>query len=139
MRQAATFTGVGAAAALTHLATVALLVELLFVGPLTANIIGFFVAFFVSFTGHSRLTFPVAPESRPAARLRFFAVALTGFLLNQTAYAWALQISGPRFYLTVLAAVLIGVAAVTFLLSKLWAFAQSEKNSDASRVSGTDR
>ena len=124
MHQAAIFIGVGTAAAFTHLAAVAMLVELFFLGPLPANVIGFGAAFFVSFTGHSRWTFPIAPASRPAARLRFFAVALTGFLLNQTAYAWALQLFGPRLYLPILGAVLIGVAVITFLLSKLWVFAQ---------------
>jgi putative flippase GtrA len=129
MRQTTIYIFVGSAAALTHLATVAFLVEVLFAGPLTANLIGFCLAFSVSFKGHSQWTFPTAPERRPAARLRFFAVALIGFLLNQSAYAFALPLFGARFYLPVLAAVLLGVASVTFLLSKLWAFAHPENNS----------
>jgi putative flippase GtrA len=126
MRQIAIFIAVGCAAAVTHLSVVAAAVELLGLTPLAANVIGFGVAFFVSFGGHARWTFPIAPERFAAARSRFFAVALTGFILNQAAYAEALQLFGPRLYLPILAAVLLGVAVSTFLLSKLWAFAQPD-------------
>jgi len=126
MRQIAIFIAVGSAAALTHLGVVAVVVELLALRPLTANVIGFCVAFLVSFAGHARWTFPLSPERFAAARARFFAVACTGFVLNQAAYAEALNLFGPRYYLPSLAVVLIGVAVSTFLLSKLWAFAQPQ-------------
>jgi len=126
MRQIAIFIAVGSAAAITHLTVVALVVELLHLKPLAANVIGFCVAFLVSFCGHARWTFPISPERYAAARTRFFAVACTGFVLNQAAYAEALHLLGPRTYLPALAAVLIGVAVATFLLSKLWAFAQPQ-------------
>jgi len=126
MRQIAIFITVGSAAALTHLTVVALVVEFLGLNPLAANVIGFCVAFLVSFGGHARFTFPLSPARYAAARMRFFAVACTGFVLNQTAYAEALHLFGPRYYLPALAAVLIGVAVATFLLSKLWAFAQPQ-------------
>jgi putative flippase GtrA len=124
MRQIAIFIAVGTTAVATHLAVAAAVVELGGLPPLAANVIGFCIAFFVSFAGHSRWTFPLAPGQLGAARTRFFAVALTGFILNQTAYAGALHIFGPAYYLPILGAVLIGVAVSTFLLSKLWAFAQ---------------
>jgi putative flippase GtrA len=126
MRQLAIFVAVGCAAAVTHLAVVALAVELTGLPPLAANVAGFGVAFLVSFGGHARFTFPIAPDRFAAARSRFFAVALTGFVINQAAYAEALHLFGPRYYLPVLAAVLLGVAVATFLLSKLWAFAQPQ-------------
>ncbi len=126
MRQIAIFFAVGSAAAFTHLTVVAIVVELLGLQPLAANVIGFCVAFLVSFAGHARFTFPLSPERYAAARMRFFAVACTGFVLNQAAYAEALHLVGPRYYLPALAAVLIGVAVATFLLSKLWAFAQPQ-------------
>lgn len=126
MRQIAIFIAVGSAAAFTHLAVVAFVVELLAMQPLAANVIGFCVAFLVSFGGHARFTFPISPERYTAARTRFFAVASTGFVVNQAAYAVALHLFGPRFYLPILAAVLVGVAAATFLLSKLWAFAEPQ-------------
>lgn len=126
MKQIAIFIAVGSAAAFTHLATVALLVELLGLSPLAANVMGFCVAFFVSFAGHARYTFPISPERYGAARKRFLAIASTGFVLNQVAYAEVLHLFGPRFYLPMLAAVLLAVAVATFLLSKLWAFAEPQ-------------
>ena len=126
MRQIAIFIAVGSAAALTHLTVVALVVELDQLQPLAANVIGFCVAFLVSFAGHVRWTFPLSPGRYAAARTRFFAVASTGFVLNQAAYAEALHLFGPRFYLPALAAVLAGVVVATFLLSKLWAFAEPQ-------------
>jgi putative flippase GtrA len=126
MRQIGIFIAVGSAAALIHLTVVALLVEILGLRPLAANVIGFLVAFLVSFGGHARWTFPLSAEHHTAARTRFFAVASTGFVLNQAAYAEALHLFGPRYYLPVLAAVLVGVAVATFLLSKLWAFAEPQ-------------
>jgi putative flippase GtrA len=127
MHQVAIFVAVGSAAALTHLATVAVCVEHLALKPLAANVVGFCVAFLVSFGGHARFTFPISKARFAAARNRFFAVACTGFLLNQAAYAEALNLVGPRYYLHALAAVLIGVATATFLLAKLWAFAQPQE------------
>lgn len=126
MRQVAVFIAVGSTAACVHLATVALVVELFRIAPLIANLIGFGIAFLVSFAGHSRWTFPVTKERLAAARSRFFAVACTGFALNQTAYAEALNIVGARYYLAALATVILGVAIATFLLSKLWAFADPQ-------------
>jgi putative flippase GtrA len=126
MLQVAIYIAVGSAAALTHLSVVAAVVELAALKPLAANIIGFAVAFLVSFAGHSRWTFPTAPERLSAARMRFFAVACSSFALNQAAYAEALALFGPRYYLPALAAVIGGVAVSTFLLSKLWAFAQPQ-------------
>jgi putative flippase GtrA len=126
MHKVAIFIAVGCAAALTHLAVAAVAVELLRLQPLAANIVGFCVAFFVSFAGHARWTFPLARERFVSARNRFFVVALTGFLINQAAYAEALHFFGPRYYLPLLAIVLAGVAISTFFLSKLWAFAHPQ-------------
>lgn len=124
MHQLAIFVAVGAAAALTHLATVAVGVEQLGLRPMAANVVGFCIAFLVSFGGHARFTFPISRARFAAARNRFFAVASAGFLLNQAAYAEALDLVGPRYYLPSLAAVLVGVAGITFVLAKLWAFSQ---------------
>lgn len=123
MWQIAIYIAVGTAAALTHLSVVASAVEFFGLQPLAANVIGFCFAFLVSFTGHARWTFAISPARYAAARTRFFAVALTSFVLNQTAYAEALHLFGARYYLPALAAVLLTVAIITFLLSKLWAFA----------------
>ncbi len=126
MQQIAIFIAVGCAAAAVHFAVVLAAVETLALHPLAANAIAFGVAFVVSFGGHSRWTFPIGQEQHASARMRFFAVALTGFVINQTAYAWALHIFGKDYYQIILPPVILGVAAATFFLSKLWAFAQPQ-------------
>ncbi len=96
MRQIAIFIAVGSAAALTHLTVVAGVVELLGLKPLAANVIGFCVAFLVSFAGHARWTFPLSQSVTLRRGRAFFAVACTGFVLNQAAYAEVLHLFGPR-------------------------------------------
>jgi putative flippase GtrA len=126
MHQIAIYVLVGSTAAFTHLAVARAMVEMLAVHPLGGNLAGFCMGFVVSFGGHSRWTFPTARENIAAARMRFFAVAFTGFVINQAAYAWALQIFGRDYYFPILVAVILGVAAASFVLSKLWAFAQPQ-------------
>ena len=89
--------------------------------PLWANVVGWLVAFTVSFSGHHRWTF--RDHGTPVARsaLRFFAVSAGGFAVNETAYALLLHWSNLRYDL-VLAAVLIAVAGLTYLLGRHWAF-----------------
>ncbi len=122
--QISRFIVVGCAAAAVHLLVVALLVSAGSVAPIWANPMGFIVAFFVSFAGHARWTFPTEPASRGRARHRFFVIALAGFLLNQSLFASGLQRIDPRAYLILLAAVTVAVAGSTFVLARLWAFAR---------------
>ncbi|MGD8340684.1 MAG: GtrA family protein [Gammaproteobacteria bacterium] len=89
--------------------------------PLVANVPAFAVAFGVSYTGHSRWTFPMG-WARPGAIHRFFAVAASGFAINELLYALLLRFTGLS-YRESLAVVLIAVAGATFLASKYWAFA----------------
>jgi hypothetical protein len=55
-----------------------------------------------------------------AAR-RFFALSFAGFAINELAYATLLRWS-PWRYDVLLAIVLVGVAVLTYLLSRRWAF-----------------
>ena len=117
----ACFIAVGCAAALTHLGVVVMLVSRHGQLPLVANVVGWLVAFVVSFAGHWLLTFrsQQAPLWRSAGR--FFGVSAAGFATNEVAYALLLQWSSWR-YDVVLALVLVGVAVITYLLSSRWAF-----------------
>jgi len=118
---------VGCAAALTHLTVVTIFVEAFSWAALMANVAAFAVAFFVSFSGHSQFTFPTQPGSLSAARLRFFCVAFSAFILNQTAFAVGLHVFGERYYLPILFCVLLLVATATYLASKRWAFARGPR------------
>ena len=95
--------------------------------PLVANVLGWLVAFVVSFAGHHRLTFRGHGAAAWSAGARFFAVSAGGFAINEVSYAWLLGWSQQR-YDVVLAGVLVAVAAVTYLLSRHWAFLRNEEN-----------
>ena len=125
-RELTGFLAVGCAAALTHLTVVTILVEVFGWAALMANVAAFGVAFFVSFSGHSQFTFPTDPATLSSARVRFFCVALSAFVLNQTAFAAGLHIFGQQYYLPILFCVLLLVATATYLASKRWAFARGE-------------
>lgn len=114
------FVFVGASAAMVHLLSAALGVRL-GLHPLAANVVAFHVAFVVSYLGQSRLTFADRDVSVRDALPRFLAVSYLGFATNEALYA--LLLAHTRLhYLVALAAVLVAVAAMTFLLSRAWAF-----------------
>ena len=89
--------------------------------PLVANLVGWLVAFAVSFIGHYRLTFRHSRIPWTIAIRRFFLVSAAGFLVNESAYAWLLHATAVR-YDVLLALILIGLAVLTFVVSRLWAF-----------------
>ena len=115
------FVAVGCAAAAVHFAVVVALVTWLGAPPLLANIGGWMVAFLVSFTGHRRLTFRAANAPLSRSAMRFFAVSAAGVAVNEAAYAVLLRWSGWGYAVS-LAIVLLGVAVVTYWLSRHWAF-----------------
>jgi putative flippase GtrA len=115
------FALVGTLAALTHLGVVYLGVQQIHLDPLIANIVGWLVAFCVSFSGHFFGTFAKQGASIGQAASRFFLVSLLGFCINEIAYALALSWS-KQHYLIILAVVLVFVAGLTYVLSLRWAF-----------------
>ncbi len=115
------FVLVGGCAAATHLAVVALLVQLTQMAPLVANVLAFLVAFVVSYNGHALLTFSSAGARGWPVVGRYFAVACLSFVGNELLYALALDWLHWH-YLWSLAGVLLLVAVATFVLSKFWAF-----------------
>jgi putative flippase GtrA len=123
-RQLFWFVIVGSLAALTHLGVVMGLVELWQLPPLGANVLGWLVAFMVSFAGHHRLTFGSSGSPFWPALRRFWLISAGAFLVNQAAYALLLRYAGWNYAL-LLALVLVGVAIGTYVLSRWWAFAHT--------------
>jgi len=119
--QVVQFAAVGGAAAATHLAVVALLVQLAGMLPLAANGVAFLVAFVVSYNGHALLTFARARARGWAVVARYFAVASLSFAANELLYYLALHWLHWHYFWS-LAGVLVLVAVGTFVLSKFWAF-----------------
>ena len=89
--------------------------------PLLANVLGWLIAFGVSFSGHHRWTFRDHGVPLWRSAMRFFAVSAIGFSINEATYALLLHWSSLRYDL-VLAVVLVAVAGGTYLLSRHWAF-----------------
>ncbi|WP_293779673.1 GtrA family protein [uncultured Oxalicibacterium sp.] len=123
----ARFGVVGLTAAGVHYWTVVALVELLGMRPQLANIGGFVVAFWVSYFGHRHWTFSDTVDHDVGQRtsfLRFLAVALLGFAMNAFLFFLLLHFTTLPYYVA-LAIVVLTVAAMTYLLSRLWAFRRS--------------
>lgn len=114
------FVFVGAVAAGVHYCVAVLLVALAGWRPLIGNAGGYCVAVVVSYFGQARLTFRRTDHSvRQFAR--FLATSLTGFAVNSALFAALLQWTTLDYRLS-LAIVLLAVAALTYLLMKLWVF-----------------
>lgn len=120
--QLARFGVVGVAAMAVHWLVVRALVPL-GLAPLIANIIGFGVAFNVSYFGHRNWTFGSA-EAHSTTLRRFFAVAISSFVLNECLFYLLLRFTHLDYQIA-LAIVLVAVAALTFVLSRWWAFRSS--------------
>ena len=118
----ARFIVVGCTAAAVHWSVVRLAVGFTGMAPLLANLLGWMVAFGVSFAGHHRWTFRDVPGRSAGHSLpRFLLISLAGLAVNEVAYALALAWGGWRYDLT-LAGVLVLVAVGTFVAGRLWAF-----------------
>jgi len=120
--QLSLFVLVGVSASLVHWLVVIALVSQASWAPLVANVIGWLVAFVVSFTGHHQLTFRSQHAELSKSLPRFFLISAFGFLINETSYAIALKNTDLPYEL-LLGVILIGVAVLTFIFSRLWAFA----------------
>lgn len=118
------FGAVGGSAAAVHFCVVWLLVERWTLPALGANVLGFLLAFGVSFIGHHRLTFAAQQADGKAALPRFFGVAVLGFLCNELLYAVLLRF-GVEYRLA-LFLVLGAVAVMTWWLGRHWAFRRQE-------------
>jgi putative flippase GtrA len=124
--QLARFGVVGVAAMAVHWLIVAGIVPL-GMAPLIANVIGFAVAFNVSYFGHRNWTFSASDGPAAAGHAitftRFLSVAGASFILNELMYSLLLRYTALD-YRAALLLVLIAVAALTFVLSRYWAFRQ---------------
>jgi putative flippase GtrA len=113
---------VGISALLVHFLLVSVILVPAGLAPLIANILGFLLAFQVSYWGHRRLTFQAGHIAHRQALPRFFAVSCLSFCVNEALYFSLLHYTSLD-YRAALLLVLFTVAALTFVLGKLWAFA----------------
>ncbi|OWY39731.1 polysaccharide biosynthesis protein GtrA [Xenophilus sp. AP218F] len=121
-RQLFWFGVVGVSAMLLHFALVAWLLVPLGLPPLAANIVAFLCAFQLSYWGHRLQTFQARHIPHRQALPRFFGVSCLSFAVNEAMYFLLLRCTALDYRVALLI-VLFSVAALTFVLSKLWAFA----------------
>ncbi|MFO1216862.1 MAG: GtrA family protein [Burkholderiaceae bacterium] len=89
--------------------------------PLLANPLGWLGAFGLSWAGHQHWTFADAQAPTRRSLPRFAAISFTGFAVNEAAYAMLLHGTALR-YDVALGLVLVAVAVLTWIASRLWAF-----------------
>ena len=123
-RRLAWFVATGCAAAALHWLVVVALVGLRQWPPLAANVLGWVCAVGLSFSGHHHLSFRGHGAPLRRALPRFLAISAGGFAINELGYALLLAWA-PQHYRLSLAAMLVAVAALTYLLSRHWAFLRS--------------
>ncbi len=116
--QALRFGCVGVGASAVHLGVVSALVPL-GLPPLFANVIGFAVAFQVSYYGHRSWTFRTVGGIREYGKM--LSVSLLAFTANEAVYSVLLKFTSLD-YRVALALVLTSVAAGTFLAMRCWVF-----------------
>ncbi|MCY1559138.1 GtrA-like protein [compost metagenome] len=106
---------------LVHFSLVGWVLVPIGLSPLLANLLGFLMAFKVSYWGHRLKTFGARHVPHLKALPRFFLVASLGFVLNETLYFLLLRYT-QLDYRDALLLVLAAVAGLTFLLGRFWAF-----------------
>ena len=111
---------VGLLAALIHFSTVILLVQTYHFVPLTANILGFLIAFQFSYWGHRKWTFNDTESMHRVAVSKFLCVQMLNFAMNELLFYVFLSFNLP--YPVALIIVLTVLPIFTFAASKLWVF-----------------
>jgi len=114
------FGAVGAAASATHVAVALILIEQVGLPIMTANGLAFAVAVLLSYIGNHSWTF-VRAGNHERHLPRFIAVSLAGFALNQAIVFATVRLAGFPYLVGILVVIVV-VPALTFLLSRSWAF-----------------
>jgi putative flippase GtrA len=134
-REIPLFVIVGVAATLTNYFA-ALAAERLGAGPLLAGFLGYLSAVGLSYVGNSRLTFR-RPVLHGPQFARFAAISLTGLAINLSLVFIGAHLLGRPLWLALVPVVLV-VPAVTFLMSKFWAFRHREPTALEAPALGAD-
>lgn len=113
------FGGVGASAAAVHLLVFEAARHAM--PPEVANLVGFLVAFGVSFAGHRWLSFKGTRTGLQQSLLRFAVTAVAGFVTNELCFVLALRVALWPVWPSLVLALLLA-AGQTFLLGRWWAF-----------------
>ncbi|MBA2648322.1 MAG: GtrA family protein [Legionella sp.] len=114
------FLAIGSFAALAHISLVYGFVTLLNTHPLLANVLGFLMAFNISYFGHKHFTFSKLKNKKSLSLPHFFIVATSAGFINEGLYYLLLKYTTIN-YLLALILVLVLVSGYSFIVSKIWA------------------
>lgn len=126
VRRIARYGVVGSVAAVVYYLSAIALVELGSLHPLAANPVAFVIAFAVNYTGQRTWTFADSARPHRSSLPRFLLVAMVSFTLNQTLFGLLLAHT-PLPYQVALPIAAGSVAALSFMLSLLWAFRSASR------------
>ena len=122
MRSGFWFVLVGASAALVHMAVFAcVLTAVPELWPEIANVVGFLIAFMVSFIGHRLLSFQDTGTSWMQSFWRFAATAVAGFVTNEAVFILLFRALTLPTWVALIGGIVLA-ALQTFVLSRFWAF-----------------
>jgi len=114
------FIGIGGTAALTHILIVLGLVTFFQIHPLVANIVGFLIAFNLSFQGHKKLTFSRLHNQKRLSLPHYFLIATSAFAVNESLYFLFLHYTGLNYIFSLI--LVLGLVSVySYILSRFWA------------------
>lgn len=111
---------IGLTAAFIQIGVVVALVQGFAMAPLSANVVGFLIAFQMSYWGHRLWTFKASYILHAIAIPKLLLVQLINFAANETLFYLFLSLHLP--YPIALAIVLTILPIFTYFSSKLWVF-----------------
>jgi putative flippase GtrA len=121
------FSAVGGLATFVHIGVAMVAVAAAGANPTVGTMIGFIVAFLVSYFGHFRFTFAAAGRHRDYL-LKFAVSSLASFFLS-TGAVWVTTAILGIDYRPALVALAIIVPACNYLVNRFWVFLQPGRGS----------
>lgn len=112
---------VGLLAACVHYMVAISLLNLWSLSIGVSNLIGFLLAFWVSFFGHHYFSFQIKQQISQESLLKFLLVASMGFVLNESLVLSLHHATSLSLQQIVIIAIAI-TACITFFLNKLFSF-----------------
>lgn len=125
LREGARFALVGLGATLVHLGTAWATNRWAGLAPLSANSLGFTLAFAVSYLGHFYWTFGRQAGHRRHFS-RFLVTATLGYGLSNL-IVWIVAIRLGQSFELALGTILLTVPAATWIVSRIWTFRPSDR------------
>jgi len=121
IKQVTRFGIVGLCATAVHFSAVIFLVEMTTSKPLIANIVGFLIAFQISYWGHRTWTFSDTTALHRVALPKLFLVGTAGLVANESLFYVFMTVLHLPYQLA-LFFVLSILPLVNFTLGKIWIF-----------------